>query len=119
MRTKGKLAQLGNTDDDFYPLCYMHSETINHLFFDCIYSNLCCEVLEDKLGFKDHPANLEDCNTKLNRIQGRFGKQVVQSCYAGLLYCKWEQRNKAVWEHRIRRPEKAIQQLIQDLYHNA
>ena len=42
---------------------------------------------------------------------------MLQSCYAGLLYTVWTQRNRAVWEHQVGVPEKVMQELLKNVYH--
>lgn len=75
-------------------------------------SSQCCERLYKTLKLRINTGSLEDCNTSLGSVKGRFKIMVVQSCYTGLLYTIWSQINWAIWEHKVTRPEKAIHRML-------
>ncbi|XP_021775094.1 uncharacterized protein LOC110738956 [Chenopodium quinoa] len=117
IRVRAHLAKIGVITDDKCPLCENSAETVEHLFFNCQYTRKCCIELQSRIGQNISFSSLEDCYQKLLDIKGRFQRQVFQSCYAGLLYCIWCQRNKAVWDKSIMKTEKLIQNLCRDIYH--
>ncbi|XP_021751016.1 uncharacterized protein LOC110716679 [Chenopodium quinoa] len=95
IRVRARLARLGIIDASDCPLCGLFDETVEHLFFECQYTKECCRIIDKLTGYNCDPSTLESCNDKLKTITGRFRRQVIQSCYAGLLYSIWQQRNKA------------------------
>lgn len=116
VRVRAHLAKLNVIANDSCPMCHA-SETIEHVFFDCTYSFQCMSLLENKLQFQLKPQNLTDCNSKLMNISGRFKRQVIQSCYANLLYTTWRQRNSAIWNQCLQSPEKAFTEILYEVYH--
>lgn len=83
---KANLAKLAVIPDADCPLCGKCEETVDHIYFECDYSTDCCEVLSKELKIQINTGSLEDCNLSLQRIRGRFRRQVLYSYYAGLLY---------------------------------
>lgn len=117
VKVRNKLKQFGVIEDDFCPLCSGASETVEHLFFYCPYSTRCCAVLQQKLNMRISTTSLEECNDSLISVSGRFKRSVLQSCYAGLAYSIWTQRNQAVREYQVLRPEKMVARMLGEIYH--
>ncbi|XP_021734864.1 uncharacterized protein LOC110701538 [Chenopodium quinoa] len=117
IRVRVHLYKIGVINNPSCPLCDDGEETVDHLFFECDYSRKCSYFLQKKLMIIMDPMNIEDCNNKIRSIKGRFQRQVLFSCYAGLLYVIWIQINKVVWNKCVMQPEKVIQKLWSDLFH--
>lgn len=117
IRVRAKLARIGITNNPLCPICEKNEETVDHLFFECEYSQACCNQLGSVLQIQNAPKNIEECNQRLSKIRGRFRRQVIQSAYIGLLYVIWQQRNRIVWQKSIIRPDVAIQQMLWDVHY--
>lgn len=105
LKTKASLCKLGITDDCLCPLCGDCDETVQHLFWECEYSQKCRDFFFEKTSLHCQITNLQDCTKWLANIKGRFKRRVIQAAIAGLIYATWRQRNLAIWEKKIMRPE--------------
>lgn len=116
VRVRAKLAALGLIRTDLCPMCKNVAETVDHIYFECSYTQTCCKLLEDKLQTKIRPVSLEDCNVKLKSVTGRFKKQVLQCCFAPLLYAIWRQRNLSIWENKLEDADNVVKNLLLEVY---
>ena len=84
MKVKAKLKALGLIERMklFLEIIHgSHSETINHLVFQCEYSKKCCELLSKHFKTQLKPTNIEDGNRQIMNVTRRFKKQVRQNFY--------------------------------------
>ena len=118
IRVKARLKHVGVIDDASCPLCDVADETVDHLYFACPYSQKCLTELVTYTGIRLLPSSVEDGNTQMLMIKGRFRRAVIQCNYAALLYVIWQQRNDAVWHGKVCRPDECVNQFfMQDVYH--
>lgn len=116
LRTRDKLVSLGILETAVCPLCGLDAETMDHLFFVCPYSKQCCAIIADITNVPVDLTNVETCLASLNAVRGRFRRQVLYSWYVGIMYTIWQERNRAMWQAQVVRPDISMQQLKSDLF---
>lgn len=100
-----KLKNIGVIDDSSCPLCGDQEETPEHVFFKCAYSSHCRILLLQSINVQGQFDTMESCNEWLQKIPSRFKRRVLQSYMAGFVYYIWQERNRAIWQKAIFRPD--------------
>lgn len=117
IKVRAKLKEYGYIADARCPLCLSSDETVDHLFFECCYTQHCSKEVLQRFPLPLFPKDLQHCNQMLKQISGRFKRQVYYAFYAGLLYSIWQERNNVVWNGTVTRPEVVMKKMIQDVYY--
>ncbi|KAK4731425.1 hypothetical protein R3W88_024413 [Solanum pinnatisectum] len=96
-------------------LCGSRPESINHLFFECEFSNeFLKEVLEWlKIGVKR--TNIEGLWRRITRrAKGKISRSLIKAVLAALIYHIWQVRNGALWNKVVTRPEKNLKMIKEE-----
>ncbi|XP_010667293.1 uncharacterized protein LOC104884351 [Beta vulgaris subsp. vulgaris] len=103
LKTKSRLLQFGLSNDDSCPVCMQSTENIQHLFFECVFSNCCMREIMAWLGFNWRRKSLfQTCRWMRSRYTGnRFKRQVGLAACAAVVYKVWLNRNKAIWDQNV------------------
>ncbi|XP_074290821.1 uncharacterized protein LOC141617527 [Silene latifolia] len=112
--TKDRLVRMGGASDLSCFLCHSHDESHDHLFFDCLYSNRCVQLLQHKLQFYFDPHDLVNWSRK-GRRNSLLVRRVTCSCYIQLIYLIWQERNKARLYSKVTQPGLIVNQGIQSV----
>lgn len=94
-------------------LCQQHPETINHLLFDCKFSELCLSEVLQWLGIPWRQRNLVQlCRWTMNRYKGnRTRKMVLLAATTATVYVIWRNRNSSQWDQVVMTVSKAVQDI--------
>ena len=60
LKTRTRLQSMGINMDMNCPICDNADETINHLFFECVYSSKCYQAIHDWIGVNNRRNTLKD-----------------------------------------------------------
>ncbi|XP_074278553.1 uncharacterized protein LOC141602142 [Silene latifolia] len=102
--TRDRLKRMGIIENETCLLCGLAQETHAHLFFSCVYSHRCLQLLSNSLGCHLPGHDFIDWwNCRFNGSRGQ--KQSIASSYLALMYAIWWNRNQARIEGCIQRPE--------------
>ena len=108
LKTKVKLHALGVISDDLCPLCATAKETTSHLFFECPFSRKCRDGIEAWVGI--HFKNVTTMDFREHKLKKKQ-QQAVCAVYACTVYVIWRNRNTAVWEHLVPKPDHIVLQI--------
>ncbi|XP_074293150.1 uncharacterized protein LOC141620088 [Silene latifolia] len=112
--TKDRLVRMGGASDLSCFLCHSHDESHDHLFFDCLYSNRCVQLLQQKLQFYFDPRGLVNWNRRRRR-NSLLMRRITCACYIQLVYLIWQERNKARLYFKVTHPGIIVKQGIQSV----
>ncbi|XP_074305583.1 uncharacterized protein LOC141640802 [Silene latifolia] len=112
--TKDRLARMGGASDLSCFLCYSHDESHDHLFFDCVYTTRCVQLLQQKLQFSFDPRELVSWYRR-GRRNSLLVRRVTSACYIQLVYLIWQERNKARLYSKVTHPGIIVTQGIQSV----
>lgn len=112
LKTKERLYLLGVVVDDLCPLCGLHPETHNNLFFNCPFSRSCVVLINSWIGVTFKPISRMDFwKCRLSRIK----QHVLISIFASTKYHVWKCRNEAVWHSYVRSPSRNFNMIKHDI----
>ncbi|KAL2937303.1 F-box protein FBW2 [Bienertia sinuspersici] len=102
LKTKARLVQYGVLQDDICSLCGGGAETINHLYFECQYSQKVLELVTSRLGLGRTYKDLEAAYKWINRrlVQQKVKKKVWNTAVNAIVYCIWQVRNSVIWKNQ-------------------
>ncbi|XP_074270197.1 uncharacterized protein LOC141593143 [Silene latifolia] len=112
---KDRLQHFHLTSDSVCHLCGMEDEDHRHLFFRCVFSNRCVQVLSFRLDVSIPTTNVIQWWLKL-RIRSLFKKKLIAALIQGLAYKIWEARNRCRFESVVSRPKVIVTQLREEVY---
>ncbi|XP_057535426.1 uncharacterized protein LOC130813608 [Amaranthus tricolor] len=93
LKTRDKLKKIGLPDDDSCPMCASAVKTLEHTFFNCVFSSQCLAALSHWLGVPLQNSNLVRLAQKKWNASGFKRKVIITS----LCYHIWKARNDAIW----------------------
>ena len=100
--TKDRLLRFLTIADANCGLCNAQIETVQHLFFDCSWSQSCLQEIKSWLGWKAEGKTLDNLVRGLQRSKvSKFKKNVHSISLAALVYMIWLTRNRVVWEKKL------------------
>ncbi|XP_010694353.1 uncharacterized protein LOC104907164 [Beta vulgaris subsp. vulgaris] len=108
LKTTDRLCQMGVTTDAQCNLCCEHTESHQHLFFQCSYVKRVLKYVFEWLGFKSRQDQLMSIMMMLNgrsrksRVQKQIHAAIIKAC----VYYVWWARNEAQWNMVLWRLEK-------------
>ncbi|XP_074306160.1 uncharacterized protein LOC141641397 [Silene latifolia] len=112
--TKDRLLHLGGNGDTVCYLCGMDAETQNHLFFECPFSQVCLDLVNNWLQCCIPKQNyMEWCRGLPSRCLMK--KQVIWAGVAALIYLVWMARNRCKFDSVVSHPEVLVKQMKQQL----
>nr|XP_009781619.1 PREDICTED: uncharacterized protein LOC104230493 [Nicotiana sylvestris] len=118
LSTRERLASWGVTDTLVCPLCNVANETIDHLFFSCVYSSGIWNILLQWQGLtrKTMSWQHEMAWMEVNE-RGRSARaEVSRMAIAGCVYHIWQERNMRIFQNKQRQEEQVIRQIIQEIF---
>ncbi|KAK9667880.1 hypothetical protein RND81_13G017900, partial [Saponaria officinalis] len=92
-------------------LCGAAEETHFHLFFECVYSSRCIQVLENLIGVKLPVLQVWQTWTR-ERAGLLTKKHICGAVLVGLIYSVWEVRNMCRFDLSVVRPEYLVKNLV-------
>lgn len=116
LQTRAKLKSLGIIVEDECLLCGVHSETHEHLFYQCHYSRTVLQKMMLWVGCHSKKTDLTSLMLWiLNRFPGtRFRRQVLMVVAAAVVYGIWQIRNDALWNSKVQLPDYLVK-CLQDI----
>ncbi|CAI8594441.1 unnamed protein product [Vicia faba] len=108
---------MGIIDNHLCLLYGIHEEISQHLFFDCVYSRICWNIIKNWLNW-----NLIDKLHNITRWIGRgksskFKQLVYSAMVVATVYQIWKIRNEVLWNDKLITPDRGIKQ-IKDIVKN-
>ena len=101
LKIKVKLRKIGSVSDDLCTLCGLRAETVDHLFFQCVFSKSCLELLKAWLNIRCNIGILSKLDSRKWGVN-KATKGAVIATLACLAYQVWKSRNEAVWMGYVR-----------------
>ncbi|XP_048503189.1 uncharacterized protein LOC125498907 [Beta vulgaris subsp. vulgaris] len=113
VKTADGLSQMDITSDTQCKLCCVHTESNQHLFFQCVYAQRTLKYVLDWLGFKSRLDQLERSLMRLHSRRGKskFQKQIYAAVITAGVYHVWWARNEVHWNMVVWRPEKLYRRI--------
>ena len=90
LKTKHRQKFSGFLDSDTCPICELESETMNHIFFQCRFSQECVACLKERYESDNKIETLED-TLKRNQLRRHKRKQ-FEATLCNLIYVIWSAR---------------------------
>ncbi|KAK9676464.1 hypothetical protein RND81_11G079000 [Saponaria officinalis] len=112
--TNTRLARFGVVSDGLCCLCADEAETQAHLFFECVFSRKCLQILSSKLGMYIPCTDTWQWWDN-NRFQNMFVKKLVRDCIIATLYSIWHCRNLSLFYGVILLPSVVMDKLCRDI----
>uniref|UniRef100_A0A803P4D4 Reverse transcriptase zinc-binding domain-containing protein n=1 Tax=Cannabis sativa TaxID=3483 RepID=A0A803P4D4_CANSA len=111
LQTKDRLLKYHIVSDDRCLFYHGNSATVEHLFFDCSFSQECIHLLEQWFGWKMALTPLWGLLQRLDRVKGyKFRKRVIKAGIAALVYNIWLTRNDVLWNEGAASVQNIFQQ---------
>ncbi|XP_074305324.1 uncharacterized protein LOC141640419 [Silene latifolia] len=112
--TKDRLVRFGVINDGGCELCGEEVETVEHLFFECRYSQMCLTLINDWLE-SDIP--VRDCIKWCCRLKHRslMKTKLIQMVVVALVYQIWNMRNKCRVEQLVWHPRMLFRMVQQQV----
>ncbi|XP_074278008.1 uncharacterized protein LOC141601613 [Silene latifolia] len=109
LNTKVKLLRIGVCDEANCCICDQEDESIDHLFYQCIYSTRLIQAINEKVGVMLPGSRIIDwCKSRRgSKIQRRV--QIMVAVAAA--YHIWFQRNQARVEGKLDKPDFVAQRI--------
>ena len=114
LKSKAELRKFDEVADDLCPLCGMHSETVDHLFFQCSFSRSCLPLLQSWLGVRCKLDKLRKLDSR-KWFLCKSMKGVVIAIIACLSYHVWKSHNEVVWLGFVRKIELVAEHVKLDV----
>ncbi|KAL9227921.1 hypothetical protein vseg_003556 [Gypsophila vaccaria] len=113
LQTNDKMLNYGAEVPDTCYLCGHASETLDHLFLRCVYSQQITRAIHSILQIHIPETNLfEWCMNEQNSIT----QQGIRAALTlGVCYHTWVQRNKCRVEHKLKCPKIIAQQILNEI----
>lgn len=113
--TRERLEKVGVCTETRCEICGESKETIQHLFFECKFSNECLKLLLKWLGKGIQEPDIENVWKKLTRnVKGKMSRKFITATISALIYKIRMVRNKAVWNNKVMHPELICKQIKQE-----
>ncbi|KAM6574467.1 hypothetical protein CsatA_022794 [Cannabis sativa] len=112
LKTKERLHRFQLVNDDECVLCRTTTETSQHLFFSCNFSQQGLQQVKRWLGWNMVSSSLKNIIRWIERAKiGKFKKAVFSAAIAGLVYMIWKSGNEKIWNDKIVPVDTIVQQL--------
>ncbi|XP_059315665.1 uncharacterized protein LOC132066361 [Lycium ferocissimum] len=112
LQTKGRLVEMGICQDNLCCLCGSCPETIEYLYFDCIFSRTCLEMILQWLKIKVNNTEMAGMWKRMARwARGKISRGVIWAVLAALVYQIWNARNGTCWSQAVPSPLVVIKQI--------
>ncbi|XP_074302913.1 uncharacterized protein LOC141637248 [Silene latifolia] len=111
---KDRLQQFHIISDPICHLCGLEDEDHMNLFFNCIYSSRCVQILSLRLDIIIPTGDFIQWWLKL-RVRSLLKKKIIAALIKGLAYKIWEVRNHCRFESVIARPEFIVSQVRKEV----
>ena len=99
LKTKHRLKLVGVLDSYTCPICKMKSEAVNHLFFQCPFSQKCVDKLKEWFEIN---SKMETVEKTLGRNQlGCHKRKQYEATLCNVIYTIWSARKDATWNHKV------------------
>ena len=108
-----KLHRIGVVTDATCPMCSLCYESVEHIFFQCPYSQQCLQCLQKWLGVH-LPIDFHKLARK-NRRTSKYKKAFIITCICSLAYLIWKARNDSIWRLSMSTVDCLMKQLIYDV----
>lgn len=84
--TKDRTLRMGITQDSESMLCNGHTESIDHIFFDCTFSKMCLEEVFKWLGMNIRNTEVTGLWRRMSRAaKGKIGRAFIQAVLAAVV----------------------------------
>ncbi|KAL9241040.1 hypothetical protein vseg_015199 [Gypsophila vaccaria] len=112
LRTRDKLKRIGVLEDDSCIICGLESETKEHLFLKCIYSNRIVTEIRQETNLQVPDQQQLDWVMAGDTLTQRC---IRTSMMLGICYAIWQQRNKGRMDNCITTPRVLAKQILHDI----
>ncbi|KAK9676202.1 hypothetical protein RND81_11G061000 [Saponaria officinalis] len=113
MNTNSRLFNLGIRDDANCYLCGSDVEDLDHLFFNCHYSQKVVDLIKEWSAL-NIPYN-DILRWRLSWNGEKEDKEVINAIVNACMYHIWHQRNTSRVELRLLRPESLLSRITSEL----
>ncbi|XP_056685740.1 uncharacterized protein [Spinacia oleracea] len=102
LKTTERLHKVGIVYDDLCPICFTHTEKIDHRFYTCEFSKQCKHLVLDWLGINLNRFSVTSLLKGVQRYnRGKCKKAILFTAIASLVYNVRKARNAAVWAAKV------------------
>ncbi|XP_074315300.1 uncharacterized protein LOC141651489 [Silene latifolia] len=112
--TQDRMMHMGFGQSTLSYLCATDDENHSHLFYQCLFSQKCVEVLQNTLGVRFSPVSLSQWYS-VGGGRSKLQRNVICACHVSLTYHIWKARNKVRLEQFVAWPWKISQLVIKDV----
>ncbi|XP_062113958.1 uncharacterized protein LOC133824963 [Humulus lupulus] len=118
LRTRDKLHKY-NIIDEFHCLfCRRHTETEEHLFFDCSLAWLCLQQVKNWLRWGAESRHLGSLLRWIERAKiSKLKKKCYSAALAALVYQVWHARNELLWNSKVMTVDMIARKIKEDVKH--
>ncbi|XP_062080257.1 uncharacterized protein LOC133785015 [Humulus lupulus] len=116
LHTKDRIVKFKPNIDQDCLLCGQEKESIDHLFFKCIYSQRCLEAIKNWLNWNAQSTNLTCLLHWVShaKLKSRIYKSILFSFLATTVYHIWRVRNDALWNHKLWQIQHTVSRIQHD-----
>lgn len=117
LKTKERLKSMGICQDDTCAVCGVGSESRNHIFFECQYSQRCSQLLCDADVQKSRKDNAMSAAEWIRRrFKGsRFSRKTLYALLAATVYNTWMNINTVCQENKCESPKLNVKHIIEEV----
>ncbi|XP_074265642.1 uncharacterized protein LOC141588085 [Silene latifolia] len=112
--TKDRLAKFGVETDATCFLCCTTVETCVHLYYDCVFSAQCLQLVQQWLQINLQGTEIVDWGIHM-RCKSLLRKQIIMAGLASMVYHIWMARNKRRLEGAVDHPRIVFQHIKRDV----
>ncbi|XP_019231943.1 PREDICTED: uncharacterized protein LOC109212727 [Nicotiana attenuata] len=113
--TRERLEKLGVCTETRCEMCGGCIETIQHLFFECHFSEECLKILKEWLGLRANVLGIDGIWQRLTRnVKGTMCRKLITAVVATLVYKIWQARNDSIWNGKVPSPVMVCKQIQQE-----
>ena len=116
LKTKQKLWTIGAIDNYSCLLCGTGMESIDHLFFDCVYSSRCLAGISQWLNWRMKAKTVDRILKWIGKAKmTKMHRKISYVTMTALVYNIWKMRNEALWQGKVCIVEKVVQEIKREV----
>ncbi|XP_019242001.1 PREDICTED: uncharacterized protein LOC109229805 [Nicotiana attenuata] len=118
LATKKRLARWGSVDETLCTMCHMNNETVQHLFFDCDYSN---EIWQKLLSWKGVMRRKKQWKEEVqwaekNAAGKNAGAEIYRMVLAAAVNHIWQARNNIIFQEKQINAQSIVKTIVQEIH---
>ncbi|XP_062101003.1 uncharacterized protein LOC133806927 [Humulus lupulus] len=116
LHTKDRIVKFKPNIDQNCLMCGQEKESIDHLFFKCIYSQRCLEAIKNWLNWNAQSTNLTCLLHWVShaKLKSRIYKSMLFSFLAATVYHILRVRNDGLWNHKLWQIQHTVSRIQHD-----